>query len=75
MKPTIGNLRKAAAETDDPGELRVFLDYVAFYMSGLKTATEGLARSLNAIEPLLDNARRTREYIEDRIRELEAGKG
>lgn len=70
MKPTIGNLRKVAAETDDPEELKLLIDHAEFYISGLKTAAEGLGKSINAIEPLLDNARRTREFIEDRIRSL-----
>lgn len=75
MKPTIGNLRKVAAETYDPEDLEVFLDHVEFYIAGLKTATSGLGQSLSRIEPLLDNARRTREFINDRIGELRAQKG
>ena len=72
MKPTIGNLRKLAGETDDLAELQTLKDHVAFYIAGLKMAADWLGRPVNAIETLLDDARRTEEVMVDRIQTLKS---
>lgn len=74
MNPSIENLRKAAARSDDPDHLRVLADHAAFFIAGLRAAAEAAGRPIGSrgrIEDLFDDAREARDLIEERIRLIE----
>lgn len=74
MKPSIKNLRKVAAESTNSHDVMLLRDSLSFYVAGLKAAALALGKSVNDIEPLIDEARAAGQYIEDRINYLVVGK-
>lgn len=74
MKPSIANLAKAAARSGNPEDLRVLSDHAGFFVAGARAAAELVGRPVRSaarIEALLDEARRVRDLIDERIRILE----